>query len=376
MQKTKLLFMMINMNIGGTEKALLNLLDEIDPNNFTVTVVLLEATGGFLTDIPDWVQVEYLQGYERVKELYKKAPFQAAKQLMRAGKLMQATAFFATHLIYKVTHNRHLYFQVLTKYLSQVEGDYDIAIAYAGPMDLISYYVTHKIKAEKKVQWVHFDVTKIGFDAQYAAKLYQPFDKIYVVSSEGRAKFIDLLPKFANKTEVMHNLISTKKIQQLAQKGQGFTDEFSGVRIVTVGRLSHEKGQDLIMQVVAKLKRDGYNIRWYVIGEGNLRSTCEALIAQYNIETECILLGSQKNPYPYMKQADLYVQTSRHEGYCITLAEAKALQKPIVTTNFTGASEHVTDETIGQIVEISEQGLYEGIKKHLKKGDETNETTS
>ncbi|MGL4973497.1 MAG: glycosyltransferase, partial [Culicoidibacterales bacterium] len=245
-------------------------------------------------------------------------------------------------------------------------GDYDIAIAYAGPMDLISYYVTHKIKAEKKVQWVHFDVTKIGFDAQYAAKLYQPFDKIYVVSSEGRAKFIDLLPKFANKTEVMHNLISTKKIQQLAQKNQGFTDEFSGVRIVTVGRLSHEKGQDLIMPVVAKLKRDGYNIRWYVIGEGNLRSTCEALIAQYNIETECILLGSQKNPYPYMKQADLYVQTSRHEGYCITLAEAKALQKPIVTTNFTGASEHVTDETIGLICEQTSESLVATIEKTLK----------
>ncbi|HAF0292616.1 TPA: glycosyltransferase, partial [Salmonella enterica subsp. enterica serovar Typhimurium var. 5-] len=101
---------------------------------------------------------------------------------------------------------------------------------------------------------------------------------------------------------------------------------------------------------------------WYCVGEGKYRKKLEHLIKEHGIEENFILLGSSSNPYPYMAQADIYVQTSRHEGFCLTLAEAKCLAKPIITTNFIGAFEQIHDGENGYIVNVNEEELYLKIK--------------
>jgi glycosyltransferase involved in cell wall biosynthesis len=103
-------------------------------------------------------------------------------------------------------------------------------------------------------------------------------------------------------------------------------------------------------------------VRWYCIGEGNKRHEYEELISKLGLVNDFILLGSNTNPYPYILESDIYVQTSRHEGYCLTLAEAICLKKPIVTTNFIGAFEQVTNGINGWIVKASEEEIYEKIK--------------
>ena len=232
-------------------------------------------------------------------------------------------------------------------------------------MDFISFFVVNKIKAKKKIQWIHFDITKIGFNQSFASKVYSKFDKIFVVSKEGREKVIGILPHLKDKTDKFFNIVSPELVMEMADKGSGFEDDFSGVRILTVGRLSKEKGQDLTIPVLARLKEAGYNVRWYCIGDGSARGEYEKLIKEYNVENDYILLGTTPNPYPFMKQCDIYVQSSRHEGYCITLAEARCFDNPIVSTNFTGASEQIAHDQTGLIVNFDEQQMYNAIRQLL-----------
>ena len=236
-------------------------------------------------------------------------------------------------------------------------------------MDFITYFVLNKIKANKKVQWIHFDITKIGFIKKLAEKNYKKFDRIFVVSEEGREKLINLLPALNNKVEAFFNIISCNLIENMSKNENGFNDSFNGVRILTVGRLSKEKGQDLTINALARLKDDGYKIKWYCIGDGHEKDNYKQIIKNLNLENDYILLGSKLNPYPFMKQCDIYVQPSRHEGYCITLGEARCFDNPIVTTNFTGAKEQIKNEETGLVCEISENGIYKSLKRLLDDKD-------
>ncbi|SEP67406.1 Glycosyltransferase involved in cell wall bisynthesis [Virgibacillus subterraneus] len=363
--KKKVIFMIINMNVGGTEKALLNMIAEMPKADYDITILMLEKYGGFLESIPSEVNVEYLQEYPTFKEELNQPPKKKALKLIKRGRFIKGILFSTIVLLSKLTKNKSIFFNYLLKNVPELTNEYDVAIAYAGPMDFISYFVAMKINAKKKIQWIHFDITKVGFDNRFAAKLYKQFDKIFVVSKEGKNKFINLFPQFENKVESFPNKVSREIVLKMADEGPGFEGNFNGVRILTVGRLSKEKGQDLAIRALAKLKKAGFNVRWYCIGEGSARAEYQELIKEYEVDNDFILLGAKPNPYPYMKQCDIYVQPSRHEGYCITLAEAKCFNKPIVSTNFTGAREQIVNGKTGVIVNIGETDVYNAIKKML-----------
>lgn len=357
--------MIINMNVGGTERALLNMVAEMPKNKYDITIFMLEEYGGFLESIPVHVHKEYLNGYQNIKEIVHKPLRKVIKGFLKKGHLIKVFNFLIILFLSKITKNNSSLFQYILKDYPSLTNEYDVAIAYAGPMDFISYFVVHKIKAKKKVQWIHFDVTKIGFNINFAKRIYEKFDHIYTVSNEGKNRLVKKLPQIKNKTDVFLNVISPKEIIKMANNGAGFTDQFDGLRILTVGRLSKEKGQDLVIPVIAKLIRSGFKVRWYCIGEGNARGEYEELIKINKVEQNFILLGATPNPYTFMKQCDIYVQPSRHEGYCITLAEAKVFNKPIICTNFTGAHEQIINGETGTIVEFDELQVYKALMQLL-----------
>lgn len=348
--KTKILFMVINMNIGGTEKALLNLISELSPEKYEITILLLEKKGGFLSDIPSFVTVKTVSNYERIKDSYHLPPKKTMVRLLKKRELFKAINFMFSYSFSRIGNDRRLFLRNIMKPLPVQSETYDIAVAYAGPMDLISYYILNNVQAEKKYQWIHFDVTKIGFNAKAEKGMYKLFNNVFVVSKEARRKFLDLLPECENKTKVFNNIVSSHLITKQAKEGTGFTDNFDGIRILTVGRLAVEKGQDIAIKTMAKLVEEGYHVKWYCIGEGNARRGYEKLVEELNLQERFIFLGEKSNPYPYMAQCDIYVQPSRHEGYCITLAEARCLNKPIITTDFVGAREQIIDGETGSIV--------------------------
>ncbi|NRG48157.1 glycosyltransferase [Bacillus sp. CRN 9] len=266
-----------------------------------------------------------------------------------------------------MTKEKSLFYRYILRNYPKPSEEYDIAIAYAGPMDFISFFIAHKVKARKKIQWIHFDVTKIGFNTSFAKKVYEYFYQVNVVSEEAKNCLVKLTPSLKNKIFVFPNLISKEMIIRQANISEGFKDNYNGIRILTVGRLSFEKGQDIAIKAAAKLIKDGMNVRWYCIGDGIAIQEYERLIKKLNMKEHFLLLGSDSNPYPFMKQCDLYVQPSRHEGYCMTVAEAKIFNKMIICTNFTGAKEHMNDGKIGKIVPVNDpERLYKGIKEIIE----------
>ncbi|PEW72054.1 glycosyl transferase [Bacillus cereus] len=363
--KKKILFMVINMNIGGTEKALLNMVAEIPKEKYEVTILMLEKKGEFLNFIPKGVRIEYVKDYEEMQCILNKPTRLVIADFIKQRKIVKALQLAVLYVISKVMKERSVIFKYCLQNYEGAYKNYDIAIAYAGPMDFISYFVANKVEARRKIQWIHFDIEKIYFNKYFVNKVYKKFQHVFVVSDLGKMKLTQTVPELINKTETFLNIISPEMICKMANEGIGFADDFEGVRILTVGRLSIEKGQDLTISVLAKLREAGFNVRWYCIGDGKERGMYEKLVENYDVQGDYIFLGAVSNPYPFMKQCDLYVQPSRYEGYCITLAEARCFNNPIISTDFTGASEQIIHNNNGLIVQFDEQQMYDSIVQIL-----------
>ncbi|WP_096187153.1 glycosyltransferase [Evansella halocellulosilytica] len=364
--KQRMMFMVINMNVGGTEKALLNLIAELPKEQYDITIYMLEKQGDFLHDIPSHVHVDYVKGYRMIKPLVTDSPKNVIKKLVKNRQFVKAWKMLFLYVFVKVKNDRRIFFKSILKQQQALTTKYDVAVAYAGPMDLISFFVAQKIKAKKKIQWIHFDVTKISFDRHFNNELYKQFDHVYTVSREAKEKLVDILPSIKRKIDVCPNLVSPHLIKSLAEKGKKLASYQKEVNILTVGRLSVEKGQDLAIKAMAKLVERGHHVKWYCVGEGKAKQYYETLIQQYGLEDKFILLGLDTNPYSYMKQCDIYVQPSRHEGYCITLAEAKVFKRLIVTTNFTGAKEQIRHRETGLIVGADDREIYLAVEELLQ----------
>ncbi|MRH42705.1 glycosyltransferase [Aquibacillus halophilus] len=358
----KILFMVSSMSIGGVEKSLLSLFSIISKETYSITLLLLEKNGGFLKHVPDWVRVEEVDWYRNLKPIIMQPPQKTIASLYYNKKFHKIIPFIWSYIISKKLNNRYLYYNHVFKNIPKHEVKYDIAISYQGPTDILDFFIATKVTAKKKISWIHFDVTQHSINKKLYKNLYRIYDKLFVVSSQAEIKLKELIPSVEGKTEVFMNIISEELIREMSTVNVDFSDEYGGFKIVTVGRLSKEKGQDIAIKVLADLRENGYNVNWYCVGEGSAREEYENLINGYNLNNHFFLLGEKDNPYPYIKNADIYVQPSRHEGYCLTLAEAKCLYKPIVVTNFTGANEQIDNGLNGLIVSCDVQELYETIK--------------
>ena len=359
----KILFMISSMNIGGVEKSLLSLLSAIPKDKYEITILTLDKKGGFLEYIPNNVKLIEAEWFKYIKPIIMDSPQNIIKRYIKNYEFLKIPSFIYSYFKSKKTNDRYIYYKHVLKSIPECKEKYDAAIAYAGPTEIIDAYISRKVKAEKKIAWVHFDISKHKINKKLYNNLYERFDKIFAVSNECKKKLDEIIPAVRNKSEVLLNIVSEDLINEMSESNIDFDDNYKGIKIITVGRLSKEKGQDLAIKTLAKLKKDRYDVKWYCIGEGNSRQEFEQLIKEYNLENDFLLLGATSNPYPYIKNADIYVQTSRHEGYCLTLAEAKALNKPIVTTDFIGAYEQIKNNENGIIVSCNENDLADAIRK-------------
>lgn len=361
----RIIFVIESMNIGGTEKALLSMISEIPTDKYDITILLLKNSGGFLEFIPKHIKIKHLKEYDDVEFYMNKSAKEILLYEIKSKQYFSGIKTLFYYGISRISRDYNFYFNnKIMKRVNELNEEYDIAISYQGPPSHFSaYLVTTKIKAKKKIQWVHSDVSKLNLDIKTINNLYKNFDKIFVVSNQAKNKFEELFPKLKGITEVFNNIISSKLVTHQSKLKSGFNDNFDGVRILTVGRLSGEKGQEITIPILSRLREEGYNLKWYCVGEGILRDTYEKLIKDYNLEEYYILLGNDTNPYPYFKECDIYVQPSKFEGYCIALAEARMFNKPIVSTDFIGAREQLINNETGFIVQFNDKEIYNAIKK-------------
>ncbi|WP_394218343.1 glycosyltransferase [Halobacillus trueperi] len=359
--RKKILFMLTSMNIGGVEKSLISLLEILPKNEYDITVLLLDKKGGFLKYIPNWVKVKEAEWYPKLKPVIMQPPQDTIKSYLNNKEIFKIPPFTLSYIASKRFNDRYIYYKEVMREIPMYKEYYDVAIAYQGPTDIIDYYIANKVNASKKISWIHFDVSKHEINEKLYKKLYKKMDKLFVVSDEAINRLVEKIPTCENKIERHLNVIDSDLIRKMSLSSTDFDDDFEGVKIVTVGRLSLEKGQDLAIKALSRLIDEGYNVRWYCIGEGNDRNYLEELIRNYKLENNFFLVGNKLNPYPYILKSDIYVQPSRHEGFCLTLAEAKCLGKPIVTTGFSSAYEQIRSGHDGWIVGDNEKELFEKI---------------
>ena len=141
----------------------------------------------------------------------------------------------------------------------------------------------------------------------------------------------------------------------------GYDDDFDGLRILTVGRLANQKGYDIALEACKILKEKGIHFRWYSLGIGPLKDEIEKYIANNRLEDYFKLLGVKSNPYPYIRNCDIYVQTSKFEGFGLAIAEARMLNKPVVTTRFDAVYNQMIDRKNGLVVNMNARSVSDGI---------------
>ncbi len=352
------------MRLGGTEKALLAFLNTLQFGHVNITLLLLEDQGALYDKVPDFINVEIVKDFEKIKPIIYHLPTYKMKEDIKQLKLFSVISNLIRYLKIKITGKWYLNYKTALKRIKVIHKA-DIAIAYAGPSDFISYYILKHVKAPEKYQWIHFDVSKVIFNKSFGDTHYKDFNKIYCVSENTKVVFDVMFPKLSEKTFVFKNIVSKTKLEKLASIGDTYDDDFTGLRLLTLGRLSKEKGQQMIPEIVQKLKKDNLNFRWYLIGGGNIFEEIEKQINALEIQGELIMLGSKVNPYRFVKDCDIYIQTSFHEGYCLTLHEAKIFNRPVVTTNFPSASKLIKNNEDGLITDFSIHAIYESVKSLL-----------
>nr|WP_249316976.1 glycosyltransferase [Bacillus sp. FJAT-50079] len=149
----------------------------------------------------------------------------------------------------------------------------------------------------------------------------------------------------------------------MANIGRSYEDNFEGIRILTIGRLAHQKGYDIAVDACKKLKSKGIKFKWYALGKGPLEDDIKAKIKENNLIDDFILLGVKANPYPYIRDANIYVQTSRFEGFGLAIAEARMLNIPVVTTRFDAVYNQMLEGKNGIVVDMDAEAVCEGILK-------------
>lgn len=354
-KQVKIAIVTHKMVMGGIEKSLIELCEKLLVNEIDVTLYVDAVGGELYNEIPEKVKVvDIFEKYKSMKEIFMSAIKRKSLKAVYAG----VKSIFYNHFSSDPVKG----WKAVAGYIEEVNEQYDYAFAYGAPVSFSVIFVDCILNAKKKYAWIHNDPREISLDIKKYRKLFIAYDKLVCVSQSTKKNLIALLPEYESKTMVFYNIINSDKIKKYSQDFS-YDDGFLGTKILTVGRLCDPKGQDIIPVIMKKLLSDGYNVRWYCIGEGENRIKIEKLIKQYSVEKNVMLLGNKNNPYPFFRMADIYVQPSRHEGFGITVSEAKIFGLPIIATDFDGANEQIENGETGFIVEFDVPKIYSAIIK-------------
>ena len=357
----KILFVTEHLQRGGIEKALYETIKLLKSQDVNLTIAVFVNKGDMLSDFSALCEVKDLSKDFKVSHFTFDSIIDDLKHMRVFSFCKKVFIRFYEKLF--LTNSKKVFSRI--EKMNTLNEAYDIAVAYHDPYSRYVPYVANKVNASKKYVWIHRDVnsTKGEDTTKEFDNAYSMFDQIICVSNSSAKAFISNHPNFAEKTTVIRNPIDINNIIAQSQEHANTQENSPCVKICSVGRLHIEKGFDYAIEACNRLTKQGYNIRWHVCGEGIARNRLETLINNYGISENFILLGNQANPYKYINASDIYVQPSRTESYCITLAEARALKKPIVTTNFPCASEHVIHEHNGFICEMTPESIADAIEK-------------
>ena len=327
-RKIRILFHIDELSAGGAEKVLCNLVNNMDRTKFDITV----------------------------HTTYKCD----ARQFLRSGityKYVFPGKTQPAQLKYRIENALGVFYSL------HLKGDYDIEVAYleCGPTKVIAQSTNKKAV---KLAWVHCDLKKrMGDDAAaFVVKTkgyYHKFDKVVCVSEDCKKSFEDLFGSEPEVLVVHYTIYSEEILAKSKINSEGEVPEKKGFTLVTCGRLTKEKNFQMLLKCIQELNND--QVYLWIIGEGEEHQNLQSYIDKNHLENRINLLGFHSNPYPILKKADLYVCSSKYEGYSTAVIEALLLGLPVITTKCAGMKEILGLSEYGLITDNDEQHFSEGL---------------
>ena len=356
----KILIVSNNMNVGGIQKSLLELLKALDRDgSFEVSLFCCHQTGAFLDQIPEGVKMLSEHPLAKMSEL----PLSACKK--------QGASYYLLRLCFSLwskIFTKALPAWLLCRLMGRIGEDYDVAISYAQPIrdqdfcNLTNEIVLECVRAKRKATFVHCDFGMYGGNTKRNRRLYRKFDAVAAVSHSVRDRFVSIIPELEERTFTVYNFCDSEGILALANESPV---SYERPTVVTVARLSEEKGLVRCVPLFASLREKGYDLEWRIVGGGPMKDALEAEIKKYGMEDAICLAGQQINPYRYMKNARFFLLSSFHEAAPMVFDEAATLGVPILSTATLSASELVEKRGIGAVCENNGEAILHMLESAL-----------
>lgn len=354
--KKKIIFVTKALWIGGIETALVNLLNNLDYKNYDVTLLVLHSELDMKEQINSKCRLIIIDREQTFSfnNAYK------YKNLYHLTEEPDNPSRLHNMMMWAVPAIKWIENRLYVRYIRNLmKGEsFDTAIIYS---DVVAEAAICSVKADKYLMFYHHGAMRHVYHDKIA---YKKCEKIIAVSENQANELRKFVPKYEKKIIAIHNLTDVDGI--CAKAAEPIVEDFDNTKfnIVSVGRVSHEKGMDIAVRACAKLVKDGFvNVCWWIVGDGPAMSEVKQAISESNMEEYVKLVGMKGNPYPYIKRADLYVQPSRFEGNPMTIIEALILGQPVVSTNNKGAQEIIEDGLTGVLCRISVECITSEVEK-------------
>lgn len=359
----KILFVVNNLQCGGAQKSLSSLLGSFpESDDLSIDLLVLNQDNMFFDQLPE--RVNFLPPIQQIQTMQQSIVqvLRSRSSLRTKWKALRVKSEMKMHyrVQYDTVQNLWLFWKDSIEPLSD---HYDLAISYVDGFS--NYFVMDKVLADRKILWVHNEYDKLPYSAEYDGPYFSNADAVVTISDVCCNNLQKNFPDIKDKFLMIPNLSSRRMLRQLA--GDSVPLEYEGKKpvLVSIGRLNQQKGFDLAIEAAEFLKKEKIHFHWYIIGEGELKEELQKQINDKQLTEEVQLLGLRKNPYPYIRFADIFVQPSRYEGKSIVLDEAKILEKPIIITDYPSAPDSICNGKNGMIVRCESEEISRGIQKLL-----------
>ena len=332
----KLLFAAYDMNVGGIETALLNLLNYLADKNYDLTLVLERKQGTFLKDLDAKINVlEYKPTGIR---------FLLLRKIINAIKRL--------------------------KFIIKYKNKFDFSASFATYSKMASF--VSRTASKNCTLWGHADYLELFKQNKEEMKeffegiQYDKFRNIIFVSKKACKTFTEVFPEMKGKVIFCNNLIDYKKIINMSK--EEVDDKKEKYTFINVGRHDEiQKKLTRILEAAEMLKEDNLDFKILFVGEGKDTREYKKMANRSELRDNVEFLGVKKNPYPYIALADAVILTSDYEGYPVVFLEALTLNKPIITTDVADATEDI-DNKFGVVVEKDVNQIYIAMKEFIQNG--------
>lgn len=377
--KKRLFIAMHYMELGGAEISLIGLLQALDYSKYDVDLFIYSHQGELMQFIPKEVNLlPEIPAYAYIERPMKDA-------LVHGQVALVAARLFAKlrHRFYRFLHpsikedySGFIFVaECVTPILPSIyyNGEYDLAISFLTPHNI----VLKKVKAKKKVCWIHTDYSTVDVVAHNELPIWGSYDHIVSISQDVSKAFLQVFPTLNDKIIEIENILSPQFVQKRATESIiDFNDNKDNnvniVNILSIGRFTNQKNFDNVPDICQrinskfKIQNSKFRVCWYIIGFGGDEQLIRQKIVEAGMEENVIILGKKSNPYPYIKACDIYCQPSRYEGKSVTVREAQMLCKPVVVTDYPTAKSQIQDGVDGVIVPLDNEECSNGIIEFIQ----------